>query len=274
MSVSMTTLKQKIEPPVDLISDYIASETLKLRFPDTTGEEFAMWAWSGKFALENENEEWILFGENTGGFTCYFKSSESALAIEGHFNSSLDEEKNRVNSLLQKSLFSRNEIEEFSPPERWIPYKNLLARWMHLEASDKAEKRLAEKINSGELEAYHPFSGNINLIEFAVISLSQIEDIEKSEYGVHISVENENNLPANEIIKTSPVWTFSRLDEFYKFYQNEKITKNNRSFKKATAERFNISTKRVEQLLLKFEKMKPNKFGMMVNQMLGSSPPK
>jgi hypothetical protein len=274
MSVSMTTLKQKIEPPVDLISDYIARETLKLRFPDTTGEEFAMWAWSGKFALENKKEEWILFGKNTGGFTCYFNRSESALALEGHFNSSVDEEKNRVYSILLKSLFSQKEIDEFSPPERWIPYKNLLERWMHIEASDKAEKRLAEKINSGELEAYHPFSGNLNLNEHAVFGLSQIEDIEKSEFGVQISMGNKNNPPTNEMIEASSVWTFSRLDELYKFHQNEKITKKNRSFKKATAEHFNISTKRVEQLLLKYEKIKPNKLGMMANQILGASPHK
>lgn len=81
------------------------------------------------------------------------------------------------------------------------------------------------------------------------------------------------NLP-NKTKGQNTEWTFAGLEAVYKYHQNEKVTKRNSSFKKATAEYFGVSTKRIEQLLRMYDEKKPNNLGLIVNQMLGSSSPK
>lgn len=66
------------------------------------------------------------------------------------------------------------------------------------------------------------------------------------------------------------VWTPKKLDELFDFHEHERVIKKNRAFKKATAERYELSTVRIGQLLEKREKIKGNKLGGLVNQQLNS----
>lgn len=77
------------------------------------------------------------------------------------------------------------------------------------------------------------------------------------------TVTTDISLPIN---RNSNEWTWEELQELYKFHQNEKVVKKNRSFKKATAEHYGISKKRVEQLLAKHVKRNPSSIGELAKQ--------
>ena len=71
--------------------------------------------------------------------------------------------------------------------------------------------------------------------------------------------------------KTAIKWTDEKLTELNQFYLNEKNIKKTRAFKKATADHYKVTTKRIEQLLDKFKKIKPTSLGLLVNQTLWAS---
>ena len=181
----MTAMKPRIETPIDLISYFNANEILTSQFPDTTDDEFAMWAWLGKFAFENENEEWILLGENSEdeensvGFTCYFEDAEKAWSLEGLIACGVEIKEKNVLSHLMNSRFSRSEIEGFKPSDRWIPYDNLLQRWTKKIGKDKAEALIDAKTKQGELEEYFPFSKNSGEKESAIFNLNKVQLLEE-----------------------------------------------------------------------------------------------
>ncbi len=64
--------KLNIAKPTDLIPFLKAEEILKQRFPDTTREEIEMWIFLGNVAVLDKDDEWLLVGQNAGGFTSYF----------------------------------------------------------------------------------------------------------------------------------------------------------------------------------------------------------
>lgn len=87
-------------------------------------------------------------------------------------------------------------------------------------------------------------------------------------YIRHEELQDLLKLPNGSVAQNE--WSFDELEELYKFHLNEKVTKN-RAFKKTTANKYGISTKRVEQLLKMYELKKPPKLGSMVNQIMKSS---
>ena len=175
----MTAMKQRIETPIDLISYSNANEILTGQFPDTNDDEFAMWAWLGKFAFENDNEEWILLGGNSGGFTCYFDDSESAWSLEGLITCGVKIKDKNVLSHLMNSRFSRSEIERFKPSDRWISYDNLLQRWTEKIGKDEAKALINVKTKQGELEEYYPFSKNSGKKKSAIFNLNTVQLLEE-----------------------------------------------------------------------------------------------
>ena len=68
----------------------------------------------------------------------------------------------------------------------------------------------------------------------------------------------------------SGAWTQKQLDELFEFHEHERVIKKNRAFKKATAERYELTTERIVQLLKKRKKIKGNKLKGLVNQQLTS----
>lgn len=192
----MTSLKQIIDSPLvtDLISFNKAYEILKQKFPDTTNEEFAMWAWSGDFAYENKHSEWILHAINTEdevnsrGFTCYFESSEIAWELESLIISAQTITEKHVFYHLTNSKFSRSEIEVFQPNYRWVSYENLLQRWTKITDSNQAEILIEVKTNNKDLIDEYPFNKELGNIKFAIFSLDEILFIEINELSKDIEI--------------------------------------------------------------------------------------
>lgn len=83
--------------------------------------------------------------------------------------------------------------------------------------------------------------------------------------------ENQAEIVTN---KTGVKWTLEKLAELNQFYLNEKNVKKTRAFKKATADHYGVTPKRIEQLLEKYKEKKPSGLGLLVSQTLMASHPK
>lgn len=180
----MTAMKQRIETPIDLISYSNASKILTGQFPDTTDDEFAMWAWLGKSSFKSESGEWMILGENCGGFTCYFEDSESAWSLEGLITCGVKIKELNVLSHLMNSRFSRSEIEGFKPSNRWISYDNILQSWTEKIGKDKAKALIDVKTIQGKLEEYYPFSKNSGKKKSAIFNLNEVQLLEEGIFSL------------------------------------------------------------------------------------------
>lgn len=101
-------------------------------------------------------------------------------------------------------------------------------------------------------------------------SLITFDNLAEYANVIGFSIKNAE-VDFSEITFQKNEWTREKLKKLYDFHQNEKVIKQNRKFKKATAEHFQISTKRVEQLLKKYIGIKDNRLGNLANQLLVSS---
>jgi hypothetical protein len=183
----------------DLIPYLMAKKILKKEFPDTTPEEIAMWVFlepleNNGTNLDNDPnnlEDYVIHGMEQGGIKSYFNNDTERRKVLDIYNRATVGETIGWNEVLRNMclrLFSRSEINSFVPPDRWISYDKLFARWSKRCDKKEAEAIIDNKLDKDapgilrELTMSYPVSVMDQTKEVCMYSINEIEIIENKEF--------------------------------------------------------------------------------------------
>lgn len=215
-------VNEPVEAPTDLISYIKAKNILAGRFRDVTAEEIAIWVFLDPLENNGTNldndpndlEDYAIHGMDQGGIKSYFNNDTKRKRVLDIYNratvgETIGWEEIFRNMFLRR--FSRVEINSFAPPDRWISYDNLLARWSKRCDKKEAEVLIDNKLDKDapgilrELTTSYPVSVMDQTKEVCMYSISEIEVIEQKEFPLESTkVEAQDADYANkDILETN-----------------------------------------------------------------------
>ena len=192
--------------PSDLIPYLLAKKILTMRFPETTSEEIAIWIFLGSYPhfdiargdLDDEiNGDWTTHETNMGGFSSYYDNKDDKTKTEEIHNRACVGETIEWNDILDnlfRRRFSQAEIESFTPPDRWISYHKLLARWTKRCSKQALINKKLDRDGPGvlrELTMSYPVLIIEQTKEDCMYSVNEIEAIEEKEFPSEITDEGK-----------------------------------------------------------------------------------
>lgn len=140
-------------------------------------------------ATDGELAAWIFLGPDHGGLNAYCNANEIEPPPRFHFESYMGES---YRSAMMKCWFAENDIRTFSPSERYVTGRELIARW-EARPGLQAVAYICAKIAESRLQDLHPTYGisrgsdpedeALPPLEDALFARSEIEAIEAEEFG-------------------------------------------------------------------------------------------
>jgi len=209
-------VNEPAEAPTDLISYFEAKNILAGRFRNVTAKEIAIWVFlepleNNGTNLDNDPnnfEDYAIHGMDQGGIKSYFNNETERKKVLDIYNRATVGETIGWEEILRNMClrrFSHVEINSFAPPDRWISYDNLLARWSKRCSKKEAEALIDNKLDKDapgilrELTMSYPVSVMDQTKEVCMYSINEIEVIEQKEFPLESTdVEEQDADHADE----------------------------------------------------------------------------
>jgi hypothetical protein len=140
-------------------------------------------------ATPEELAAWIFYGPKKGGLAAYLNANELNPPPRFLYSPGREGDFDYLSSLMS-CWFSVSEINKFQPAERYVSGEFLIERWSK-QPDIKARAFILAKIEESRLDDLHPIYGGTEArfgdgyppLETGLFSLTQIKNIEKSDFG-------------------------------------------------------------------------------------------
>lgn len=155
---------------------------------------------------------WICLGKNNGGLDAYINANEIDPPRRFYFSAlgGVDDAGVRYLAELKFAWFDADEIDKFTPKDRYITSDDLIKRWSDKLGEDPTADILA-KVSESSLMPIHPVSGltqwegtgddvhGLAPRKAALFSLSEIEAIEEEDFGIDETADDSESSPSDVI---------------------------------------------------------------------------
>lgn len=148
-------------------------------------------------ATPDEMAAWLFYGPEQGGLAAFLNANELDPPPRFYYSPGSEGDFDYLSSLMA-CWFSAEEVANFQPADRYITGKALIKRWSYL-PDIQPEAFVMAKIRESRLIDMHPIYGGTEVtfsgmglfppLEVGLFSLSQIEEIEQSDFS------NESDMP-------------------------------------------------------------------------------
>jgi len=174
-------------------------------------------------ATPDEIAMWLFLGQQPGGLTAYLNANELDPPPQFHIECCFGNANTDYLAPLMGCWFNADEIANFHPVERYVTCKALIERWSKQPNMRRPEAFILAKIRESRLIDLHPIYGGTEAtfsgigsfppLETGLFALSQIEEIEREDFGVDPNTLDKNNSLSQDAPKAdgtaeigSPEW--------------------------------------------------------------------